>query len=95
MSQPSYPRFAHLGSGARRAMWRELEVYTNTPEARTARERQEAELMIGHREYLENIPLLSPEPDETFGCEYPTPPPMGTSDFTVITPVFSLSRASR
>lgn len=91
MSQPRPPRFHRIGSGARRAMWRELEtMYTNTPNARAVREKQDLAFTRGER--LENIPLLSPEPDETFVGECATLSLIGTSDFTVTIPSFILSR---
>lgn len=89
MSQPSYPRFARLGSGARRAMWRELEtMWTNSPKAWAARDEQEVKATLGIP--LQDIPLLSPEPDEVFSCECVSSPAMGTSDFSISVPFFPI-----
>ena len=65
LSRYRYPRFASIGSGARRAMWRELELmWTGTEGAkarRAAREDEDrANPSIPYDE--EHFPRLSTEP---------------------------------
>ena len=73
MSQPRYPNFARIGSGARRAMWRELETFwTGTPEARTRRVEQEKAFAMGESYTFPSVDLSLDNEDET---AVSSPPP--------------------
>ena len=69
MSQPRFPNFAKLGTGVRRAMWRELELWTGTSEAQAKRVEQE-------RVFDQGEPLIFPIIRECSHCEasYRLPP---------------------
>jgi hypothetical protein len=57
-----YPRHARIGSGARRAQWRELERWTGTDEARARRAQIDNMVTIPLDE--DHFPRLSPEPPD-------------------------------
>ncbi len=66
------PRYARIGSGARRAMWRELErMFTGTVEAQIRRVQIEAEWAQAIPYDETHFPRISPEP---FDIELPLTP---------------------
>lgn len=75
MSQPRYryPNFARLGTGARRAMWLELELFwTGTPEARAQRVEQEKAFGLGEPITFPFVDLTLDTEDETMLSSLPS-----------------------